>query len=95
MTLDVAVGTLTAMTTGPRPQRYDPVQPMPLPDGTKVHEGALTLRVFATPSKAEHRLLSVISATVSGGKLVMKFTALPVPDRREQLMRMRRQRLQR
>lgn len=69
---------------------------MPHPDGTLVINGSVTLRVHAQPRIPEQRLLSVVTGRVVGGKLLLKFRSVPLPDRDEQFaMRMRRQRTQR
>lgn len=69
---------------------------MPHADGTLVLNGSVTLRVHAQPGIPEQRLLSVMTARVVGGKLLMKFRSVPLPGRDEQYaMRMRRQRMQR
>ncbi|CAN7679368.1 hypothetical protein LJR039_005439 [Pseudorhodoferax sp. LjRoot39] len=69
---------------------------MPHADGTLVINGSVTLRVHAQPGIPEHRLLSVMTARVVGGKLLMKFTSVRLPDRNEQFdARLRRQRMQR
>jgi hypothetical protein len=69
---------------------------MPHAEGTLVLNRSLTLRVHAQPGIPEHRLLSVMTARVVGGKLLMKFTSVRLPDRNEQFdARLRRQRMQR
>ncbi|MGC3984805.1 MAG: hypothetical protein QM777_08805 [Pseudorhodoferax sp.] len=85
------------MTTPNTPsENFEPVAPMPHLHGTVVLTSALTLRVHATPTVPEHRLLSTLTARVVGGRLEMRFAPMRLPDRREQFaMRMRRQRLQR
>lgn len=65
-------------------------------DGKHLISSSLTLRVHAEQGKPEHRLLSMLQGRVAGGKLVLTFTALPLPDRAAQFeMRARRQRTQR
>ncbi|KQP43936.1 hypothetical protein ASF44_28830 [Pseudorhodoferax sp. Leaf274] len=69
---------------------------MPHADGTLVINGSVTLRVRAQPGIPEQRLLSVMTGRVVGGKLLMKFRSVPLPDIRQQFeARMRRQRTQR
>lgn len=69
---------------------------MPQAEGTLVINTSVTLRVHAQPGIPEHRLLSVMTARVVGGKLEMTFRSVRLPDRNEQFeARMRRMRAQR
>lgn len=79
----------------PPRQSFDPVALLPHADGTPLIASSRTVRVFEAPAAPGHRVLSTITARVVGGVLQMRFSAVPLPDRREQLLRTRRQRLQR
>jgi hypothetical protein len=88
-------GKIEPMNTPNTPEKFEPVADMPHADGTVVNS-SVTLRVHATPSVPEHRLLSTLTARVVAGKLEMRFAPMRLPDRKEQFaMRMRRQRTQR
>ena len=84
------------MTTPTPSPSFEPVQPLPLADGTVAHTSTVTFAVHETETTPAHRLLSVLTARVVAGKLEMRFAPMRLPDRKEQFaMRMRRQRLQR